>query len=137
MPKLKIGTGVLYIATALIGFRWALYLTLTELYGLPFSWWYAVIFGGALAILVGAILEWSTSWAWVRWLPAIGAGIQTAYFVPGFVFMLRKEPGLFSREPMQGLLYATVTLVVLACFFTAIRRLFCRQNGDARQESRA
>lgn len=82
--------GLLYLATALVGFYWSIYLTLTGLYGLPFSPWYAVIFIGAVVLLVGAILWWASSSEWTRWFPIIGSALLGSYFIPAGIVLLRQ-----------------------------------------------
>jgi hypothetical protein len=42
---MKHAIGLLYLATACVGFYWSLYLTLTGLYGVPFSVWYVQVSG--------------------------------------------------------------------------------------------
>jgi hypothetical protein len=64
--------GLLYLATALIGFYWSIYLTLTGLYGVPFSRWYVVIFIGAVVLFAGAVLWWASTIPWTRVFPIVG-----------------------------------------------------------------
>jgi hypothetical protein len=82
--------GLLYAVTALVGFYSSIYLTLTGLYGLPFSPWYAVIFLGAVVLLLGAILWWASSSGWARWFPIIGSVLLASYFVPAGIVLVRQ-----------------------------------------------
>ncbi len=73
---------VSYLLAALIGFYWSIWMTLTGLYGMPFSWWYAELFAGSLLLVTGALLTWFSKRKWARWLPLLGSGMLAAFFVP-------------------------------------------------------
>jgi hypothetical protein len=100
--------GLLYLAAAAVGFYWSIYLTLTGLYGLPFSPWYAVIFVGAVLLLIGAILWWASSSEWTRWLPIAGSVCLAAYFVPAVIVLIRQ-----GRLDLIRVLIVTLVLVSL------------------------
>lgn len=80
--------GLLYLITAFIGLRWAVYLAMTGLYGVPFSPWVLVVLIGGLLLLVGAILWWSSSKSWTQWLPILGSLLLATYFLPGLVTLV-------------------------------------------------
>jgi hypothetical protein len=104
--------GLLYLATALVGFYWSIYLTLTGLYGLPFSPWYAVIFVGATLLLIGAILRWASSSEWTRWLPIVGSVCLAAYFVPAVVVLIRQGRLGLSRVLIVALVLVSLVVAV-------------------------
>ena len=101
--------GLLYLATALVGFYWSIYLTLTGLYGMPFSPWYAVIFVGAVLLLIGAILWWASIREWTRWFPILGNVCLAAYFVPAVIVLIRQ-----GRLDLIRVLIVTLVLASLA-----------------------
>jgi hypothetical protein len=105
--------GLLYIVTALVGFYWAIYLTLTGLYGLPFSRWYIVIFIGALVLLVGAILWWTSSSPWTRWVPIVGSLLLGAYFIPAAIVLL--------RQGRMDLIRVFIIFLILASLVVAVK----------------
>jgi uncharacterized membrane protein YadS len=104
--------GLLYLGTALVGFYWSIYLTLTGLYGLPFSPWYAVIFVGAVLLLVGAILWWASRSEWTRWLPVIGSICLAAYFVPAAIVVMRQGRLDLIRVLILALVLASLAVSV-------------------------
>lgn len=83
--------GALYLITALVGCYWAAYLTMTGLYGVPFSRWYVVLYIGSLVLLIGSILWWTTSKEWTRLFPIVGSAFLCSYFVPAFITVLRED----------------------------------------------
>lgn len=100
--------GVLYVSTALIGFYWSIYLTLTGLYGLPFSPWYAVVFVGAAVLLVGAILSWTSNHGWITWVPVVGSVCLAAYFVPAVIVVAWQGRLDLIRILILGLVLASL-----------------------------
>jgi hypothetical protein len=105
--------GLLYLATAGVGLYWAVYLTLTGLYGLPFSRWYVVLLIGGLVLLIGAILWWTSSSEWTRWFPIIGSVLLASYFVPGFIMLV--------RQGRVDLVQVLILVLVVASLVAAIR----------------
>jgi len=105
--------GLIYLATAVVGFYWSIYLTLTGLYGLPFSRWYAVIFVGAVFLLIGAILWWASSSEWTRWFPLIGSVLLGSYFIPAGIVLL--------RQGRMDLIRVLIVTLVLVCLVFAIK----------------
>lgn len=101
--------GLLYLSTAALGFYWSIYLTLTGLYGIPFSRWYVVIFAGAVLLLLGGILWWTSSSEWARWLPIAGNLCLAAYFVPAGIVLLRQ-----GRLDIIRVLIVALVLISLA-----------------------
>jgi hypothetical protein len=110
---MKHAIGLLYLTTACVGFYWSLYLTLTGLYGVPFSGWYILIFVGAAILLVGAILWWASAKEWTRWFPIIGSALLTTYFVPAGVVLIRQG----RIDPIR----VVIVLLVLTCLTVAVR----------------
>jgi hypothetical protein len=90
MLKMRHLIGLLYLMTAFVGLYWSIYLTLTGLYGLPFSVWYVVIFIGAMILFLGAALWWSSRSEWTRWLPIIGSALLASYFIPAIIVLARQ-----------------------------------------------
>jgi hypothetical protein len=90
MLRLRHLIGLLYVSTALVGFYWSIYLTLTGLYGIPFSAWYFVILIGALILFVGAVFWWASTSEWTRWLPIVGSTLLASYFVPAVTVLARQ-----------------------------------------------
>ena len=58
---MKVLIGVLYVFTALAACYWAIYLVLTGLYGVTFSFWSVSLLSGAIVLLAGAIMGWDDS----------------------------------------------------------------------------
>ena len=110
---MKHAIGLLYLTTACVGFYWSVYLTLTGLYGVPFSMWYLLIFVGAAILLVGAILWWASTKEWTRWFPIIGSAFLAAYFVPAGVVLI--------RQGRMDLIRVVIVLLVLVCLTVAVR----------------
>jgi hypothetical protein len=105
--------GLLYLATALVGFYWSIYLTLTGLYGIPFSRWYVVIFTGAVVLLIGAILWWTSNREWTRWFPIIGSILLSSYFVPAGIVLI--------RQGRLDLIRLLIVALVLASLIVAVK----------------
>lgn len=104
--------GGLYTITALTGLYWSIYLTMTGLYGVPFSRWYLVLFLGGVVLLIGAILSWTTTTVWARWLPIAGSLLLSAYFVPAFITVLRQGEVDFVRILVAGLVVTSFIVAV-------------------------
>jgi hypothetical protein len=105
--------GGLYLATALVGLYWSIFLTLTGLYGVPFSRWYVWIFVGAAILLAGAILWWVSSKEWTRWLPIVGSTLLATYFVPAGVVLI--------RQGRIDAIRVVIVLLVLLCLAVAVK----------------
>jgi hypothetical protein len=105
--------GLLYLGTALVGFYWSIFLTLTGLYGIPFSPWFVVIFIGALVLLIGAILWWASSIEWTRWFPIIGSVLLGSYFIPAGIVLI--------RQGRMDLTRVVIVTLVLVCLVVAIK----------------
>jgi hypothetical protein len=52
---MKYGVSLLYASAALVSGGWELYLMMRPLIGGPQSWWYPVMFGASILLLVGVI----------------------------------------------------------------------------------
>lgn len=110
--------GILYLLTAFTGLYWSLYLTMTGIYGVPFSLWYLVIFIGGVLLLIGAILWWASSREWVRWLPLVGSGLLALYFVPAFIVVLGEGTADLIRVILVALVVASMLVAVRSVFRT-------------------
>jgi hypothetical protein len=118
--------GVLYLLTAVLGALWAVNLTLTGLYGVPFSWWYVVVFMGSVVLLIGGILWWVTAREWTYWLPIVGSAMLASYFVPAIITTVRQ---LGAAEPTKLLIrVATVGLVIASLLVAISNRLHFRSQ---------
>lgn len=104
--------GLLYLLTALMALYWAVYLTMTGLYGAPFSRWYVVVFIGGLVLLAGSVLWWTSASAWTRWIPIIGSFLLAAYFVPAFVTMLCQGRTDLVRVILVAMVIASVIVAL-------------------------
>jgi hypothetical protein len=117
--------GLLYLTTASVGLYWSIYLTLTGLYGVPFSSWYVVLFAGAVLLLIGAVLWWTSKSEWARWLPIAGSACLAAYFVPAVIVLLYQR----RLDPIRVL----IAILILACLVTAIRERHATSAGELLQ----
>jgi hypothetical protein len=112
--------GVLYLLTGLVCLYWSLQLTLTGLYGVPFSWWYVAVFVGSLVLILGAILAWVSGRPWTDWVPLVGSVVLAAYFIPAIAVALRRfvqgqAPGSWDLAIRVGVvLLVIVSLAVSA-----------------------
>ena len=89
MP-VKAVVATLYLLTGFAGLYIAIQLTLTGMYGLPFSWWYVVVAVGSLILILGAILVWASGRAWTEWIPLVGSALLASYFIPAIIVTLRR-----------------------------------------------
>jgi hypothetical protein len=112
---MKYTIGLLYLSTAMIGFYWSIYLTLTGLYGIPFSRWYIVVFIGAIFVLLGGIFCWVSSSGWTRWFPVIGNLLLSSYFVPAGIVLI--------RQGRLDLIRVVLIAVVLMSLIVAVKQL--------------
>jgi hypothetical protein len=76
---------LVYTASGVMGLLWATYLTLTGVYGVPFSAWYAAIFVGGILVLVGAVLVWLTKAPWPALFAVAGSSVLTIFFTTSVV----------------------------------------------------
>jgi hypothetical protein len=102
----------IYMLTALVGLYWSVSLTLTGLYGVPFSWAYAALFVGALLLAAGSVLTGAATRGWTLWLPVTGSGIVAGYFVWATLLLMRDyyKEGL---EDFSTLIMACATLALV------------------------
>jgi len=87
------------------------------------------MFVGAAMLLLGAILGWITSWAWVRWLPLLGASLLALSFVPSVVVNLFQYPALITLEPRKTLGMAFEAFIIISCLWVSAKRLCSRQKS--------
>ncbi|MGE0407040.1 MAG: hypothetical protein AB7O65_12140 [Candidatus Korobacteraceae bacterium] len=118
---MKHTVGMLYLLTAALGLYWSIYLTMTGMYGLPFSRWFVVVFIGGLVLLLGAIFWWTSARAWTRWLPIIGSGMLAAYFLPAFVSNIQEFMDAFSRPTTDRVLALGSVLLAITSLVVAVR----------------
>lgn len=104
---------VLYLADSAVGFYWAVYLTLTGLYGIPFSNWYWVIFFGSGALLVGTILRWTSFVVPALWLCLVGAVVLASYFLTATAVLIRDERMDLARAAIAILVTTCVAVAVM------------------------
>jgi hypothetical protein len=88
--SIRVVVGILYLLTGLLGLYWSIQLTLTGMYGTPFSWWYAVVAVGALTLILGAVLVWASGRAWTEWVPLIGSVVLASYFIPATIVIIHR-----------------------------------------------
>ena len=113
--------GILYLSAALVGFYWSFYLTMTGLYGVPFSPWYIVLFVGALVMLIGAIFWWTSAKSWTRWFPIIGSGMLAAFFLPALVARFPDFLDVFSTPTIDNVFALGSVLLVTTSLAVAVR----------------
>jgi hypothetical protein len=107
-----VAISVAYLTTSLLGFYWAVYLSMTGLYGIPFSNWYAVMFLGSALLLVGTLLRWTSFVFWARWLCLAGCTALASYFVPATVLLI--------QEGRIDLLRAAIAVLVTTCVIVSV-----------------
>lgn|GEM_PF-2866773 len=125
---MKHTVGILCLVTALVGLYWSVYLTMAGLYGVPFSYWYLVVFIGGFTLLVGAVLWWTSTKAWTRWLPLVGSVLLAAYFVPAFIFLVYHKEGDLLRVAIVGLVIASMVVAVRMSPLNRGTRYVIRKN---------
>jgi hypothetical protein len=102
----------LYLADCAVGLYWAVYLTLTGLYGVPFSKWYWIIFLGSGTLLVGTILRWTSFVVPALWLCLVGAFVLASYFVIATSVLI----GEGRMDPVR----AAIALLVTTCVIVSV-----------------
>jgi hypothetical protein len=125
--SLRVIVGVLYLLTGLVGLFWSVQLTLTGMYGTPFSWWYAAVAAGSLILILGAILVWASGRAWTEWVPLVGSVVLAAYFVPAIIVTLRRyAQGQAPGGTELAIRVVVVLLVLLSLGVAASNKLHLR-----------
>lgn len=109
--------GLIYVATALVGMYWSIYLASTGAYGVPFSPWYVVLFVGAIILLVGAALWWMSTSEWTRWVPIIGSLLLAMYFIPAFITLARQHNLDLIRVALVGLVTTSLVVAIAARYW--------------------
>jgi uncharacterized membrane protein YhaH (DUF805 family) len=115
--------GVLYLMTGLVCLYWSVQLTLTGMYGAPFSWWYAAIFVGSLVLIFGAILGWVSGQRWTDWVPLVGSVVLAAYFIPAIVVTFRRYVEGQAPGSWELAIRVAVVLLVVASLAVAARNI--------------
>lgn len=108
--EMRWAVGIIYMVTALVGLCWSVYLTLTGLYGLPFSWVYAALFIGSVVLAAGGICTWTAVRGWTLWMPVVGSAIVAAYFIAATFAVV----GRYREEGVEDISMLLVRFVILA-----------------------
>ena len=116
---MRILISILYLLTGLVGLYWSVRLTVTGMYGAPFSWWYGAIFIGSLFLIVGAILVWVSGRPWTGWVPLTGSVFLAAYFIPAIVITLQRYAKGQASGPVELSIRVAVVLLVVASLIVA------------------
>ena len=125
MPTVRMTATVLYLADSLVGLYWAIYLTLTGLYGVPFSSWYWAIFFGAGALLVGTILRGTSLVVPALWLCLVGAVVLATYFLTAIAVLI--------RDGRMDLARAAIAILVTTCMVVSVMEVRAwQQNREVR-----
>ncbi len=117
-------TALLFLLTGVICLYWSVELSLTGMYGIPFSWWYAVVFAGSLVLILGAILSWVTGRRPIAsWVGFVGSIMLAAYFIPDIAMTIRR----YALAQASGSIYLAiriaVALLVIASLVVAGRNM--------------
>ena len=119
MP-LRIGIGFLYMLTGLAALYFSIQLTLTGLYGVPFSRWYAEVFVSALILMIGAVCWWTSKRQWAAWVPLIGSALLAAYFIPAGISLVRQCMAGHGPGPTVLMTRIGAILLVLASLVISV-----------------
>jgi hypothetical protein len=114
--------GALYLVTGLVGLGWAWYMHAMGLYGALFTGWNVILYAGSLALMLGAVLWWTTNRYWTRWLPLVGSGVLAVYFLPAFITNLPDYAAGIRYQPLWTLVGAGSVALVLASLLVATRK---------------
>lgn len=100
MPQIRQAAGVLYAVTALVSGYWELSLMLRPFIGGPWSWWYMIMLGASVLLLVGGVYTFAPQ---VRsgWLVALATIVPLPLW------------GLFRHWSWVWLIF-TITLALVA-----------------------
>jgi hypothetical protein len=117
--SLRIVIGFLYMLTGLVALYFSIQLTLTGLYGVPFSRWYAEVFVSGLILVIGAVCWWTSNRQWAAWVPLIGSALLAAYFLPAGISLVRQcmaghGPGLAELSTRIGAILLVLTSLVIS-----------------------
>jgi hypothetical protein len=84
MP-LRQAAGILYVVTALVSGYWEVSLMLRPLIGGPWSWWYVIMLGASVLLLVGGVhtVAPQVKWAWLVVLAVIASLVLWSLFRDG------------------------------------------------------
>ncbi len=72
--QVKQTVGILFLLTAFVTGYWEFYLMVRPLIGGPWSWWYPIMFGASILLLVGAVLVLLPRMK-SRWLVALAVAV--------------------------------------------------------------
>jgi uncharacterized membrane protein YhaH (DUF805 family) len=115
--------GALYLLTGLVCLYWAVQLTLTGMYGTPFSWWYVAVFVGSLVLILGAILVWVSKQPWTDWVSLVGSAVLAAYFFPAIVVTFRRYVQGEAPGSWELAIRIAVVLLVVVSLAVAVHNM--------------
>lgn len=118
----------LHLLTAILGVYWGAYLTMTGLYGVPFSLWYGVVFLGGVVLGSGVVLHWFVRRKWTQWLPMLGSVMLAAYFVPALLFSWREFFSFFTAPTSDRILAVATVILTIASLLVAVHNLRAGEN---------
>ena len=125
MPTVRMTATGLYLADSAVGLYWGIYLTLTGLYGVPFSNWYWVIFFGSGVLLAGTILRWTSFAVPALWLCLVGAVVLASYFLTATAVLI--------REGRMDVARTAIAILVTTCVIVSVREVrVWQQNREVR-----
>ncbi len=84
MP-LRQAAGILYVVTAIVSGYWEISLMLRPLIGGPWSWWYMIMLGASVLLLVGGVhvVAPQVKWAWLLALAVVASLVLWSLFRDG------------------------------------------------------
>jgi len=123
--------GILDLATAVAGVYESVWLTLTGLYGVPFSLWYVVVFVGAATLLTSAVFQWVSTRPWTQWLPIVGTLLLASYFLPGGLATLQS----YLRSDVAGGSQLATRLAVVALVLASLATAIVNRIGHGATHS--
>jgi hypothetical protein len=98
MPVKQIA-GILYVLTAVLSGYWEISLILRSMVGGPWSWWYVVMLGGSVVLLVGGLHTTAPVVKW-PWLISVVVTLSLVLW------------GVFRDAPWVWLVFAVATALV-------------------------
>lgn len=125
----------LHLLTAVMGMYWGAYLTMTGLYGVPFSPWFAVVFAGGVILGSGAILQRSLRQRWTLWLPIFGSVMLATYFIPALVLNLPDFIAFINTPTSERVLAVVAVILTIASLLVAIWSLRSSASASTRQRN--
>jgi hypothetical protein len=114
MPQIRQTAGVLYAVTAIVSGYWEVSLMLRPLIGGPWSWWYMIMLGASVLLLVGGVhaVAPQVKWAWLVALAVVVSLVLWSLFRDGSWGVLTLASTL-----QRGSLVAVIASVALAAWW--------------------